>query len=198
MQSRHSKLFSLRVPSGVPYYETFLFVQPRHSKLYCLCNRDIRNFMVCAIEPFETLLLALSLLGLRTFLVCIYLLTFLATEPDPITSHVSHPWCPGAPRAKPPKDWFIFQTRIRTSSRRYVGHMFVNHWMKTVHWYKKLNLEMPQFSSTWSTVLLCYLTALLPLQVSLNVTPRQLHGIHPMQKTFKSFIATDLYTDPMM
>ena len=55
MQSRHSKLFSLRVPSGVPYYETLLFVQPRHSKLYCLCSPDIRNFIVCATEVFETL-----------------------------------------------------------------------------------------------------------------------------------------------
>ena len=30
--------------------KTLLFVQPRHSKLYCLCNRDIQNFIVCAIE----------------------------------------------------------------------------------------------------------------------------------------------------
>ena len=65
VQSSHSKLFSLRVPSGAPY-ETLLFVQSRHSKLYCLCSRAIRNFLVCV-----------SLLGLRrgsvdirNFIVC--------------------------------------------------------------------------------------------------------------------------------
>ena len=31
-------------------------MQSRHSKLYCLCNRDIQNFIVCAVETFETLL----------------------------------------------------------------------------------------------------------------------------------------------
>ena len=31
-------------------------VQSRHSKLYCLCNRDIQNFIVWAIETFITLL----------------------------------------------------------------------------------------------------------------------------------------------
>ena len=49
-------------PSG-PSHKTLLFVQPRHTKLYCLCNRDIRNFIVCAIEPFETLLFACPFWG---------------------------------------------------------------------------------------------------------------------------------------
>ena len=37
-------------------FETLLFVQSRHSKLYCLCSRDIQNFIVCAIDTFKTLL----------------------------------------------------------------------------------------------------------------------------------------------
>ena len=41
---------------AVETFETLLFVQPRHSKLYCLCNRDIQNFIVCATETFKTLL----------------------------------------------------------------------------------------------------------------------------------------------
>ena len=41
-------------------FETLLFVQSRHSKLYCLCNRDIQNFIVCAVETFETLLFVQS------------------------------------------------------------------------------------------------------------------------------------------
>ena len=32
----------------------------RHSKLYCLCSRDIRNFIVCAIATFKTLLFVQS------------------------------------------------------------------------------------------------------------------------------------------
>ena len=35
-------------------------MQSRHSKLYCLCNRDIQNFIVCAVETFETLLFVQS------------------------------------------------------------------------------------------------------------------------------------------
>ena len=30
-------------------------MQLTHSKLYCLCNRDIQNFIVCAIGTFKTL-----------------------------------------------------------------------------------------------------------------------------------------------
>ena len=40
--------------------ETLLFVQSRHSKLYCLCNRDIQNFIVCAVATFKTLLFVQS------------------------------------------------------------------------------------------------------------------------------------------
>ena len=35
-------------------------MQSRHSKLYCLCNRDIQNFIVCAVETFKTLLFVQS------------------------------------------------------------------------------------------------------------------------------------------
>ena len=41
-------------------FETLLFVQSRHSKLYCLCNRDIQNFIVCAVATFKTLLFVQS------------------------------------------------------------------------------------------------------------------------------------------
>ena len=41
-------------------FETLLFVQWRHSKLYCLCSRDIQNFIVCAVETFKTLLFVQS------------------------------------------------------------------------------------------------------------------------------------------
>ena len=66
VQSSHSKLFSLRVPSGVPYETSRLHklksfgLIGRHSKLYCLCSRDIRNFIVCAIATFKTLLFVQS------------------------------------------------------------------------------------------------------------------------------------------
>ena len=36
-------------------------MQSRHSKLYCLCNRDIQNLIVCAVETFETLLFVQSI-----------------------------------------------------------------------------------------------------------------------------------------
>ena len=32
----------------------------RHSKLYCLCSRDIQNFIVCAVATFKTLLFVQS------------------------------------------------------------------------------------------------------------------------------------------
>ena len=35
-------------------------MQSRHSKLYCLCSRDIQNFIVCAIATFKTLLFVQS------------------------------------------------------------------------------------------------------------------------------------------
>ena len=35
-------------------------MQSRHSKLYCLCSRDIQNFIVCAIGTFKTLLFVQS------------------------------------------------------------------------------------------------------------------------------------------
>ena len=35
-------------------------MQSRHSKLYCLCNRDIQNFIVCAVATFKTLLFVQS------------------------------------------------------------------------------------------------------------------------------------------
>ena len=41
-------------------FETLLFVQSRHSKLYCLCSRDIQNFIVCAVATFKTLLFVQS------------------------------------------------------------------------------------------------------------------------------------------
>ena len=41
-------------------FKTLLFVQSRHSKLYCLCNRDIQNFIVCAVATFKTLLFVQS------------------------------------------------------------------------------------------------------------------------------------------
>ena len=41
---------------AIKTFETLLFVQSRHLKLYCLCNRDIQNFIVCATETFKTLL----------------------------------------------------------------------------------------------------------------------------------------------
>ena len=31
-------------------------MQSRHSKLYCLCSRDIQNFIVCAVATIKTLL----------------------------------------------------------------------------------------------------------------------------------------------
>ena len=41
-------------------FKTLLFVQSGHSKLYCLCNRDIQNFIVCAIGTFKILLFVQS------------------------------------------------------------------------------------------------------------------------------------------
>ena len=41
-------------------FETLLFVQSRHAKLYCLCNRDIQNFIVCEVATFKTLLFVQS------------------------------------------------------------------------------------------------------------------------------------------
>ena len=35
-------------------------MQSRHSKLYCLCSRDIQNFIVCAVATFKTLLFVQS------------------------------------------------------------------------------------------------------------------------------------------
>ena len=35
-------------------------MQSRHSKLYCLCSRDIQNFIVCAFATFKTLLFVQS------------------------------------------------------------------------------------------------------------------------------------------
>ena len=35
-------------------------MQSRHSKLYCLCSRDIQNFIVCAVATFKTLLFVKS------------------------------------------------------------------------------------------------------------------------------------------
>ena len=55
----------------------------RHSKLYCLCSRDIQNFIVCAILTFKTLLFVqsrhsklycLCSRAIRNFLVCVSLL----------------------------------------------------------------------------------------------------------------------------
>ena len=41
-------------------FETLLFVQSRHLKLYCLCSRDIQNFIFCAVATFKTLLFVQS------------------------------------------------------------------------------------------------------------------------------------------
>ena len=41
-------------------FETLLFVQSRHSKLYCLCSCYIQNFIVCAVATFKTLLFVQS------------------------------------------------------------------------------------------------------------------------------------------
>ena len=69
-------------------------MQSRHSKLYCLCsrdiqnfivcaiNRDIQNFIVCAVATFKTLfvqsrhskLYCLCSRAIRNFLVCVSLL----------------------------------------------------------------------------------------------------------------------------
>ena len=58
-------------------------MQSRHSKLYCLCSRDIQNFIVCAIATFKTLLFVqsrhsklycLCSRAIRNFLVCVSLL----------------------------------------------------------------------------------------------------------------------------
>ena len=59
-------------------FETLLFVQSRHSKLYCLCNRDIQNFIVCAVATFKTLfvqsrhskLYCLCSRDIQNFIVC--------------------------------------------------------------------------------------------------------------------------------
>ena len=76
---RHSKLYRFAVET----FKTLLFVQSRHSKLYCLCNRDIQNFIVCAVEIFKTLLFVqsrhsklycLCSRAIRNFLVCVSLL----------------------------------------------------------------------------------------------------------------------------
>ena len=45
---------------AIATFKTLLFVQSRHSKLYCLCNRDIQNFIVCAVATFKTLLFVQS------------------------------------------------------------------------------------------------------------------------------------------
>ena len=67
------------VQNAIETFETLLFVQPRHSKLYCLCNRDIQNFIVWAIETFKTLLFvhprhsklySLSNRDIQNFIVC--------------------------------------------------------------------------------------------------------------------------------
>ena len=78
-----SRLHKLKSFGLTGTFETLLFVQSRHSKLYCLCNRDIQNFMVCAVDTFETLLLVqsrhsklycLCSRAIRNFLVCVSLL----------------------------------------------------------------------------------------------------------------------------
>ena len=45
--------------SGLHKLKSFGLVG-RHSKLYCLCSRDIQNFIVCAIATFKTLLFVQS------------------------------------------------------------------------------------------------------------------------------------------
>ena len=45
---------------AVATFKTLLFVQSRHSKLYCLCSLDIQNFIVCAVATFKTLLFVQS------------------------------------------------------------------------------------------------------------------------------------------
>ena len=79
-------------------FETLLFVQSRHSKLYCLCNRDIQNFIVCAVETFETLLFVqsrhsklycLCSRSIRKFLVCVSLLGLLTKACSVETSNIS-------------------------------------------------------------------------------------------------------------
>ena len=45
---------------SIETFKTLLFVQSGHSKLYCLCNRDIQNFIVCAIGTFQTFLFVQS------------------------------------------------------------------------------------------------------------------------------------------
>ena len=55
------------------------WIYGRHSKLYCLCNRDIQTFIVCAIDTFKTLLFVQSRHSklyflcnrdIQTFIVC--------------------------------------------------------------------------------------------------------------------------------
>ena len=47
----------LRLPLATTVkYQGSLDIMARHSKLYCLCSRDIQNFIVCAIATFKTLL----------------------------------------------------------------------------------------------------------------------------------------------
>ena len=45
---------------AVATFKTLLFVQSRHSKLYCLWSRDIQNFIVCGVATFKTLLFVQS------------------------------------------------------------------------------------------------------------------------------------------
>ena len=69
----------------------------RHSKLYCLCSRDIQNF-VCAIATFKTLLFVqsrhsklycLCSRSIRNFLVCVSLLGLLTKACSVETSNIS-------------------------------------------------------------------------------------------------------------
>ena len=65
------------IRDGMTLYLGFGLVG-RHSKLYCLCNRDIQNFIVCASETFKTLfvqsrhskLYCLCSRDIRNFIVC--------------------------------------------------------------------------------------------------------------------------------
>ena len=53
-------------------------MQSRHSKLYCLCSRDIQNFIVCVVATFKTLfvqsrhskLYCLCSRDIQNFIVC--------------------------------------------------------------------------------------------------------------------------------
>ena len=54
------------IRDGLTLYLGFGLVG-RHSKLYCLCSRDIQNFIVCAIETFK---ICLCNRDIQNFIVC--------------------------------------------------------------------------------------------------------------------------------